>query len=536
MNSFPEKLKQIFVPFLIIAICIIGVYTLLNWLLFIKLQVFSLKEDIIKIWIPMALPWIPIWIRLQPRIKLLNLKQKKGNLRSLYIIMAGIAIVIPTLIAQSYLDTASGKLSQLDNINMIEKQAATKYYTLKKFHIDKSHISVQSTFEITGKNSQYFGMNLFVVMPIFLSAKDTLNENCLAWYGLKYHDQISNDITRQEKEDRFQHFANASQRDFESKNLSSFIYLERLGYSDDYEQYVTAIKKNKTFSTNSTTFLVGINEPFEARNGNKLGWIFGAFAIGGAVWLIMILIPRFDKAAPGQFQTVPTEDSMNAKEALGLFIPRDGYFITPIVIDLNILVFIVMVVSGLGFLSFKPGDLLAWGGNFRPSTTNGEWWRLLTSIFLHGGLMHLLANMCGLLFAGIFLEPKLGKTRYSIVYLVTGLLASVTSLWWHDNTVSVGASGAIFGLYGVFLAFLATKVFPKEFSKALLTSMLVFVGYNLLMGLRGGIDNAAHLGGLVSGFVIGLILSPGLKRDQQYAAFVEEAQSETLENSTLDKS
>jgi len=454
----------------------------------------------------------------------------------LYIIIAGMAIIVPTLIAQSYLATASGKLTRLDNINMIEKQDATKYYTLKNFHIDKSHIGVQSSFKITGKNNQYFDMKLFVVMPIFQSAKDTLNENCLAWYGLEYHDQISNDLTQQEKEDRFQDFASESQRDFESKELNRFVYLERLGYSDDYEQYISAIKKNKTFSTNSTTVLVGINEPFEARNGNKLGWIFGSFAIGAAVWLIMVLIPRLDKAATGQLQSDTTDESMNGKEALSLFIPREGYFITPILLNLNILVFILMVIAGLGFLSFKSADLLAWGGNFKPSTTSGEWWRLLTSTFLHGGLMHLLANMCGLLFAGIFLEPKLGKTKYAIVYLVTGLLASITSLWWHENTVSVGASGAVFGLYGVFLALLLTKVFPKEFSKALLTGMLVFVGYNLLMGLRGGIDNAAHIGGLVSGFVIGLILSPRLKTDQEYAAFIEEAQSETLEESTLDKS
>jgi rhomboid protease GluP len=536
MKSFPEKLKQVFVPFLIIASCIIGGYTFLNWLLFIKLQVFSLKEDIIKIWVPFALPWIPIWIWLLPRIKLLNLKQKKGDLRSLYIIIAGVAIVVPTLIAQSYLATASGKLTQLDNINVIEKHEATKYYTLKNFHIDKSHIGVQSSFEITGKGSQYFNMKLFVAMPIFQSAKDTLNEKCLAWYGLKYQEQISNDLTQNGKEARFQDFARESQRDFDSKELNRFVYLERLEYSDDYDEYISAIKKNKSFSTNSTTVLVAINEPFEARNGNKLAWIFGAFAIGAAVWLIMILIPRLDKAIPEHIKSATQEESMDGKEALSLFIPREGYFITPIIMNLNILVFILMVVAGLGFISFKSADLLAWGGNFKPSTTSGEWWRLLTSTFLHGGVMHLLANMCGLLFAGVFLEPKLGKTKYAIVYIVTGLLASATSLWWHQNTVSVGASGAIFGLYGVFLALLLTKVFPKEFSKAFLTSTLVFVGYNLLAGLRGGIDNAAHIGGLVSGFVIGLILSPQIKRDHEYAEFIEEAQSGTLEESTLDRS
>lgn len=136
----------------------------------------------------------------------------------------------------------------------------------------------------------------------------------------------------------------------------------------------------------------------------------------------------------------------------------------------------------------------------------------MTNTFMHGGLMHILANMYGLLFVGIFLEPLLGKTKYLLIYLTTGILASGASIWWYDATVSVGASGAIFGLYGFFLATLLLKVFPPDFGKAFLTSTLVFVGFNLLMGFTGGIDNAAHIGGLVSGFVIGLIMSRQLKQ------------------------
>jgi membrane associated rhomboid family serine protease len=143
--------------------------------------------------------------------------------------------------------------------------------------------------------------------------------------------------------------------------------------------------------------------------------------------------------------------------------------------------------------------------------------------------MHLFANMYGLLFVGIFLEPRIGKIKYASIYLGTGIIASIASLWWHDATVSVGASGAIFGLYGVFLALLLTKVFPKDFSKAFLISTLIFVGFNLVMGLTGGIDNAAHIGGLVSGFIIGLLISPQLKQDAE-DLIVEQAVSQEPHN------
>ena len=126
--------------------------------------------------------------------------------------------------------------------------------------------------------------------------------------------------------------------------------------------------------------------------------------------------------------------------------------------------------------------------------------------------MHLAANMYGLLFVGIFLEPLLGRMKYVGIYLLTGIIASAASLWWNDTVVSMGASGAIFGLYGAFIALILTRVFPKEMGAGFLVSMFIFVGFNLVMGLIGnGIDNAAHIGGLVSGFLIGLALYPSLK-------------------------
>lgn len=514
MKKQTEKLKLIYKPFLIIAICIIGGYTFLNWLLLIKLHAFNLNEDIVNLWIPFALPWIPIIIWLRPRIKLLNLKRKKGDLPGLYIFIAGFAMVAPIIIAQSYLEKATGKLTKLDNITQIDNQAATKYYSLKTFYLDKLHVGVQNKFDISGKHNEYFNMNLFVVLPIFATPADTLNSNCLAWYGVKYHQQISNRLSEQEKQDKFQKFANESQTDFDSRNLDQFIYLDRIGNTDDHTGYNEAIKNNKNFSSNSTTILIPVNEPFESRNGNKFAWIFGAFGIGALVWLIMILIPKFDEEALAKFKSgTPTKET-DIKEMFAFFLPKKGFYITPIIMDLNILIFIIMVFSGLGFISFKAADLLAWGANFKPLTTNGEWWRLITNTFLHGGLIHLLANMYGLLFVGIFLEPRLGRTKFAIIYLTTGILASIASLWWHNATVSIGASGAIFGLYGVFVALLLTKVFPKDFSKAFLTSTLIFIGYNLLAGFTGGIDNAAHIGGLISGFIIGLILYPQLKRDE----------------------
>jgi len=220
------------------------------------------------------------------------------------------------------------------------------------------------------------------------------------------------------------------------------------------------------------------------------------------------LIPKFSigDSTPSFF----TDESL---KGLGyIFIPAGNYFITPLLININILVFIIMCITGVNIMEPSTADLLRWGGNFRSYDINGEWWRLLSSMFLHGGIIHLLMNMYALLYIGILLESQLGRIRFLAAYLLTGVCGGLLSISVHSFSVGVGASGAIFGMYGVFLAMLTTNLIEKKARNAMLQNILFFVVFNLAYGMRGNIDNAAHLGGLLSGMVIGYSYFPGLKK------------------------
>jgi len=208
----------------------------------------------------------------------------------------------------------------------------------------------------------------------------------------------------------------------------------------------------------------------------------------------------------------PATSLGKAKSFASFFLPREGYYITPIIIDLNIVVFILMLLSGVSAFEPDSASLITWGADLRGLTLAGEWWRLLTSTFLHIGIFHIAFNMYALLYIGVLLEPYLGKLRFATAYLLTGLMASLTSIATHPNTISAGASGAIFGMYGVFLALLTTSIIDKKTRSALFASIGVFVAYNLMNGMKAGIDNAAHMGGLVTGLVIGYAYFPSLKK------------------------
>lgn len=198
-----------------------------------------------------------------------------------------------------------------------------------------------------------------------------------------------------------------------------------------------------------------------------------------------------------------------------LFKITKNYFYTPSIIIANVAVWVIMVITGVGILDPSVESLINWGGNLSSITLSGEPWRLFTSIFLHGGIVHLLFNMYALMQVGAILETHFGTHRYAVVYLVTGIFASLASAAFSGNVVSVGASGAIFGLYGLLLSLLITKSLQidAEDRKQLLSSTIFFIGYNVVFGFASpGIDNAAHLGGLFSGFIIGFLYYPFIRK------------------------
>ena len=198
-----------------------------------------------------------------------------------------------------------------------------------------------------------------------------------------------------------------------------------------------------------------------------------------------------------------------------LFVPREGYVVTPLLVDLNLAIFLLMCFSGVSVFAPTTQNLIQWGANVRVLTLDGQWWRILTCVFVHIGVFHVLFNMYALLYIGVLLERKLGWFRFLVAYLLTGIMASMASLYWHPNVLSAGASGAIFGMYGVFLALLTTNLIEKVTRSASLASIGIFVAYNLLYGTKSGVDNAAHVGGLLSGIVIGYLFYPGLRRPEQ---------------------
>jgi membrane associated rhomboid family serine protease len=192
--------------------------------------------------------------------------------------------------------------------------------------------------------------------------------------------------------------------------------------------------------------------------------------------------------------------------------------LTQIIFGINAAVFLGMAISASNIMNFSPLELVRWGGNLGALTISGEWWRLLTNVFVHGGIIHIAFNMWCLWYLGALAESLYGRWTYATIYLICGVGASLVSAAWHPYTPSVGASGAIFGLAGALLAAFKLGEFsvPRSALSGTLRSLGAFVVYNLIFGFAiPGIDNAAHIGGLITGLIVGALVALIAPQQQQ---------------------
>jgi len=218
--------------------------------------------------------------------------------------------------------------------------------------------------------------------------------------------------------------------------------------------------------------------------------------------------PAAPPEAPGERPLTREEHLALRRFFLGLREATPRAWVTPTLVGLCALVY----VAQLGLSTLMAGDdpLVALGGNYGPLSLGSQPWRLLTSAFLHGGLIHIAFNMGALYQLGRLTERLYGNLPFLAIYLLCGLAGSLASAAMPEARISVGASGAVFGVVGASLVGLRrgglqTSIAAFARSQRQLTSL---VGINLVFGfVVPGIDNAAHLGGLAMGLLAGAAMS-----------------------------
>ena len=204
---------------------------------------------------------------------------------------------------------------------------------------------------------------------------------------------------------------------------------------------------------------------------------------------------------------------MRTSDRGSLGAPLSGSPVTVTLVTLNVLVFLLL--EGTGYVSDMLGGsmdsvtLYLWGAKYGPAIADGEWWRLVLPIFMHIGWFHLLTNSIGLLIFGSMAERIFGSFAYLAIYLVSGIVGNVTSFVM-TPALGAGASGAVFGVIGAFGVYLLlNRKVMGELGRQSLITVAVIIALNIAIGFGSqGIDNAAHVGGLLTGAVMAYLIAP----------------------------
>jgi rhomboid protease GluP len=219
-------------------------------------------------------------------------------------------------------------------------------------------------------------------------------------------------------------------------------------------------------------------------------------------------------------QNLPTAEQQQSlpAEPSRIMVRRRSFPVTKTLVGINCAVFVLMTVSGVSPVEPSIQALIRWGADWGPLALAMQPWRMLTSNYVHIGIIHIALNMWCLWNLGFLAEVIFDRWTYILTYTACGIAGSLASLWWHPISVGAGASGAIFGLAGALIAalYLGSLPIPKSALKGTIKSLLTFAGYNLVFGAIGSfIDNSAHIGGLLMGLAIGAVMAPHLTNPEE---------------------
>lgn len=499
MQHYLKKVYHILPMFLLAFFLCVSLLGISRYLLVFEFQILDFKEEVWDLYLPMILSIVSL-ILMRRRIGVLqHSNPDKDNF--IYFVILGIALCGALVSSQFYYKIRFSQNQTIPDVHQISADKNVNRIKINSYFVDEAYLSSQFTRDVTGKYGQDLNFHFYFVAAILKdSLEEVQNDLPEVWFANHFSKTISNGLSDEKKRIEFNSFREKCYYDLEHFNFYNNAYFIKVPNSDEkevYERLILNVVDNP--QNREVIFLSPSDGKFNDDGASVLKWVFYILGIGILVILFALIFPNY-RAQP--LKAKDEDDDFNF--FLQLFIPKKGYLITPVLIDLNILVFIILSLFGVNPFYPKTEDLITFGA-LSSQISNGEYWRFLSSMFLHGGIMHLLMNLMVLGIAGFICENIFGTVKFTIIYFLSGIIAGISSLLWHDgNVILVGASGAIFGLIGSIAMALILRNNFKENKVALLIIVIYFV-LNIFFGFISNSDNAAHISGFICGMLISLL-------------------------------
>lgn len=497
MKNLKLKFQKIYLPLLLVQLGLIVVYSAFHWLIL----GLNLKDSLLTLILPFILSGIIVWFYVYKRLKILKINEKALDF---YAFLSWLILAIPLILSQTFLENKTADISEVRSVAEIDLNKTTKLYSIQNAFADKENYRMWTERSLIGKHQQEILIKCYYICPLIDSLHPLNPTKSDVWIGVSFSKAFSNRVFEKEKAQNMaiNNFIRSTPELFKNHHFQTN-YLKNIIRDDDFNSYFFSLENRfPGIKKKDVLILKELSTTTESKASDNLTWFFRTFFGGHVIWLIILTFCRVDLRKLAKFNKKQKEP-FSWENFLQNYRWIKNLWATSILIVLNLFVFIFMYLTDINFNNSE--ELMAWGAASDGRVKEGEWWRLITSIFLHGGLIHLIYNLIILSFLGYLTESILGSKKFLIFYLLCGLSASLISLIFKSNYIEVGASGAIFGLCGIYLGLTLIRYIDRNFLAVIIS---IFFLLNILFSFKSGISMSAHLGGFISGIILSILYFP----------------------------
>ena len=526
MSEIPDKIRLVLWPLLKLELILVPAYGGLLWLALLVFPTFDPPEGLWR-WVLLGVTaLVAIMQVLEPRLRLLYPGRPRRTPNKfdwrLYLFM----VALPTLwgllyCVHGYLVTQTNPVVEVQRLNPEAPLPQARYYVMGEPWADRRRAGLAATINDSKKKDLKL-FALFVSCPLYDTPADTATGHVRLWLGQRFSASVSAAMPSDSIQTAYQRFLAASENQFRTGPPPHFFgYFEPIEFDEDRIGLAKATKHSMRYVPGAAEPLLvqASSVPFAERSAAAAAGFRFWLLWGNGVFALMLACTALLPNAAGRLAASQAKPNDTWWPTMMRFLrPRPGYCFTPCLAALLVLAYLMPAAVGTHGFDLNVSQLVRWGAASEAAIRDGEWWRLLTGTLLHDGPLALCANVVALGFAGYVVEPATGNRRLAMVYGLCALAGSLAQAWWQPESLNLGASGAVLGLcaFGIVVG---RRLRQPDDLLANFIALGVFFGVlNLVAGyFSPGTDNAAHLGGLATGALLGLALAPQLRREASAA-------------------
>ena len=501
---YSKKIKIILYPMAIAML--IGVFGLLalRWIGDYQLEILKFNITLWEFWFPGILGIVFWLIFLRGRLKFFENPKWSNNQEVWLHGGAIIFIALPILFAQFYIENSQFKKTKIQDVCEMEATNWNACYEITTLEYSKDLIHGDEFARTSGRYNNRLHYETYFLAPI----TERITEDTILWIGKKYEISFSNRESDAYKDERWRSFYKESFEEFKKMQKAEADYLLPLQLSADLNHYTQAIHRSEENIDRYHRVYEFSQYDLNLFSQRMLYWFLGS-VIAGLVFSLLVAIRKvnserkLDVYLEGN-RKLNVEDG----ETRDFLLLKGDYKVTALFIYLMVTVYIVIAGIDANLFYINGNYLSKFGALKSPELMNGEYWRLISYQFLHGGIMHIVYNAVSFVLFGFLLESVLGHVRFALLFIIGGIIAGIASMMFTQH-LSVGASGSIYALGSWFLV--ASAIYKKQFGNNQGTVALVsaFIVVGLVFGLvMPSVDNGAHFGGIAGGIVLALFIRP----------------------------